>query len=158
MTDSTEGNRSPNGRFVAGHAVKSTGRPKGPSAAEQVRTLIEPHKAAIIAKAVELAKMGDPASIKLCLERLAPIPRPEDEKVVVPGLADATTLQAKATAILAAVAAGQISATAGDKLLRMLDTYSKAVVLDEHERRLQAIEGKRPKPVALLHDAAEGLV
>ncbi|WP_434516436.1 hypothetical protein AB6Q56_07440 [Dechloromonas sp. ARDL1] len=158
MTDSTESNRSPNGRFVAGHAVKSTGRPKGPSAAEQVRALIEPHKAAIIAKAVELAKMGDPASIKLCLERLAPIPRPEDEKVVVPGLADAPTLQAKATAILAAVAAGQISATAGDKLLRMLDTYSKAVVLDEHERRLQAIEGKRPKPVALLHDAAEGLV
>ena len=158
MTDSTESNRSPNGRFVSGHAVKSTGRPKGPSAAEQVRALIEPHKAAIIAKAVELAKMGDPASIKLCLERLAPIPRPEDEKVVVPGLADAPTLQAKATAILAAVAAGQISATAGDKLLRMLDTYSKAVVLDEHERRLQAIEGKRPKPVALLHDAAEGLV
>ena len=158
MTESTEINRNQDGRFVTGHAVKSTGRPKGPSAAEQVRALLEPHKAAIIAKAVELAKMGDPASIKLCLERLAPIPRPEDEKVVVPGLADAPTLQAKATAILAAVAAGQISATAGDKLLRMLDTYSKAVVLDEHERRLQAIEGKRPKQVGLLRYDTEGLV
>ena len=58
----------------------------------------------------------------------------------------------------AGMAAGQISATAGDKLLRMLDTYSKAVVLDEHERRLQAIEGKRPKQVGLLRYDTEGLV
>ena len=134
--------REDSGRFVSGHSVKSPGRPKGPSAAEQVRTLIEPHKAEII------AKVGDAASIKLCLERLAPVPRPEDEKVVVPGLTEAPTLQAKATAILAAVAHGQISAAAGDKLLRMLDTYGKCVVLDEHERRLLAIEGKaRPAPL-----------
>lgn len=158
MTESTEINRNQDGRFVTGHAVKSTGRPKGPSAAEQVRALIEPHKAAIIAKAVELAKMGDPASIKLCLERLAPIPRPEDEKVVVPGLADAPTLQAKATAILAAVAAGQISATAGDRLLSMLATFSKAVVFDEHERRLQEIEGKRRKHALPTRNDIEDLV
>ncbi|KWW37669.1 hypothetical protein [Cupriavidus metallidurans] len=131
------------GRFLPGQAPKSPGRPRGPSAADQIRTLIEPHKAEIIAKAVELAKAGDPASLRLCLERLAPVPRPEAEKVVVPGLREAPTLQAKATAILAAVADGQISAEAGDKLLRMLDTYGKAVVLDEHERRLQAIEGRR---------------
>lgn len=134
--------REGNGHFVPGHTVKSPGRPRGLSAAEQVRSLIDPHKDEIIAKAVELAKLGDPVSMRLCLERLAPVPRPEDEKVVVPGLKDATTLQAKATAILVAVADGEISATAGDKLLRMLDTYGKAVVLDEHERRLRAIEGK----------------
>lgn len=134
--------RKDNGHFVPGHAVKSPGRPRGLSAAEQVRAIIEPHKDEIIAKAVELAKLGDPVSMRLCLERLAPVPRPEDEKVVVPGLKGANTLQAKAAAILVAVADGQISATAGDKLLRMLDTYGRAVVLDEHERRLSAIEGK----------------
>lgn len=161
MTDSVLPERTESGRFLPGHSVRSPERGRGPSAAEQVRALIEPHKAEIIAKAVELAKLGDAASIKLCLERLAPAPRPEDEKVVVPGLKDAHTLQAKATAILAAVADGQISAAAGDKLLRMLDTYGKAVVIDEHERRLQAIEGKHSGPsggAALLADNAEGLV
>lgn len=157
MTKVLPPDREGGGRFVAGHSVKSPGRPKGPSAAEQVRALIEPHKADILAKAVELAKLGDAASIKLCLERLAPIPRPEDEKVVVPGLKEAPTLQAKAIAILAAVADGQISATAGDKLLRMLDTYGKAIVLDEHERRLQAIEGKA-RPVPLLRSDIEDLL
>ncbi len=63
--------------------------------------------------------------------------------MVVPGLKEAATLQEKATAILAAVADGEISAEAGDRLLRMLDTYGKAVVLDEHERRLQAMKAAR---------------
>lgn len=157
MTKKVQVKRAEDGKLLPGHSLKSPGRPRGPSASEQVRDLIEPHKAAIIAKAVQLAKMGDPTSIKVCLERLAPVPRPEDEKVVVPGLKDAPTLKDKATAILAAVADGQISATAGDKLLRMLDTYGKAVVLDEHERRLRAIEGKPPQEVstALLQNEGE---
>lgn len=140
--------REESGLFVPGHSIKSPGRPRGPSAAEQVRALIEPHKEEIIAKAVELAKLGDPVSLRLCLERLAPTPRPEAEKVIVPGLKEAAGLQEKADAILAAVADGNISAEAGDKLLRILDTYGKAVVLDEHERRLRAIEGKTINPVA----------
>lgn len=155
MTDNALTGRAKNGTLLPGHSVKSPGRPRGPSASELVRALIEPHREAIIAKAVELAKLGDAASIKLCLERLAPIPRPEDEKVVVPGLKDATTLQAKATAILAAVADGQISATAGTQLLRMIDSYGKTVVLDEHERRLRAIEGKSSQDGSLLPDNTE---
>lgn len=158
MTDNALKERAEDGKLLPGHSLKSPGRPRGPSASEQVRALIEPHRAEIIAKAVELAKLGDAASIKLCLERLAPIPRPEDEKVVVPGLKDALTLKDKATAILAAVADGQISATAGSQLLRMLDTYGKAVVLDEHERRLSAIEGKSSQdgaPAALPNDTED---
>ncbi|OJZ17941.1 MAG: hypothetical protein BGP21_06410 [Thiobacillus sp. 65-29] len=142
MTEKTQVKRAEGGKLLPGHGLKSPGRPRGKSPSEQVRDLIEPHKAEIIAKAVQLAKMGDPTSIKVCLERLAPAPRPEAEKVVVPGLKEAETLQDKATAILAAVADGEISAEAGDKLLRMLDTYAKAVVVDEHERRLRTLEGK----------------
>ena len=141
MTEVAQVERDEEGKLLPGHGLKSPGRPRGKSPAEQVRELIEPHKEAIIAKAVQLATMGDPTSIKVCLERLAPAPRPEAEKVVVPGLKEAETLQDKATAILAAVADGQISAEAGDKLLRMLDTYAKAVVIDGHERRLRALEG-----------------
>ena len=148
--------RAEGGRFLPGQAPKSPGRPRGPSAAEQVRALIEPHRAEIIAKAVELAKLDDPQALKLCLERLAPTPRPEAEMVVVPGLAAAPTLQAKAQAIMAAVAGGQISAEAGDKLLRMLDTYGKAVVLTEMEQRLAAVEGQPPRKVPALLDNDTG--
>lgn len=120
--------------------------------AEQIRELLEPHRAELIAKTVELAKAGDPQCIKLCLERLAPTPRQEAEKVVVPGLADAITLKDKATAILAAVANGQISAEAGHRLMALLDVYRGAAIADDHERRLAAIEQGKAAP-ALPHVA-----
>ncbi len=149
MNDQVE--RAEGGQFLPGRAPKSPGRPKGrQSAAEQVRALIEPHRVDIIAKAVELAKLGDPQALKLCLERLAPTPRPEAEKVAVPGLAEAITLKAKAEAIMTAVGRGEVSAEAGDKLLRMLDTYSKAVVLTEMEQRLASIEGRQPRQIPTL--------
>ena len=151
--------RAEAGRFLPGQAPRSPGRPRGLSAAEQVRALIEPHRAEIIAKAVDLAKLGDPQALKLCLERLAPTPRPEAEKVTVPGLAEAITLKAKAEAIMAAVGRGEVSAEAGDKLLRMLDTYSKAVALTEMEQRLAAIEGRASRQIpTLLGDDTEDLI
>lgn len=151
--------RAEAGRFLPGQAPRSPGRPRGPSAAEQVRALIEPHRAEIIAKAVDLAKLGDPQALKLCLERLAPTPRPEAEKVTVPGLAEAITLKAKAEAIMAAVGRGEVSAEAGDKLLRMLDIYSKAVALTEMEQRLAAIEGRASRQIpTLLGDDTEDLI
>lgn len=141
---SDEVTRNTGGQWIT--PPKSPGRPRGPSAAEQIRELLLPHQPELVARAVELAKLGDPAALRLCIERLAPAPRPEAEKVVVPGLKEAPTLAAKATAILAAVADGHISAEAGDRLLGMLKTYGDAVVLDEHEKRLSAIEAGRTSP------------
>ncbi len=141
MPDAVE--RGDRGRFLEGQAPRSPGRPRGPSAAEQIRALLLPHQPELVAKAVELARLGDPVALRLCLERLAPAPRPEAEKVMVPGLKEAPTLAAKATAILAAVADGHVSAEAGDRLLGMLKTYGDAVILDEHEKRLAAIEAGR---------------
>lgn len=153
------GDREPDGRLLPGHALRSPGRPKGPTEADKIKAHLEPKKLAVLDKLAELAAAGDPRSIEVFLRYFSPGARPEDEKVVVPGLSEAPTLQAKATAILAAVASGHVSATAGDRLLAMLDRYGKAVVLDEHERRLQAIEGKgAPTRPAHPYDPAEGLV
>jgi hypothetical protein len=141
------------GRLLPGHQVRPLKR-GGPSRAEVVAQYLEPHAKALLDKALDLAKLGDPASLKLVLERLAPVPKQDAERVQVPGLRDAPTLAAKATAILSAVADGTITAEAGDKLLRMLDTYGKAVVLDEHTQRLDALEKGRPALPATVIDLA----
>lgn len=146
MTD-----RDSAGLFKPGHAVKSPGRPVGPSRAERLATSIEPHMPEIIQKAIDLAKQGDPASMKLLLERYAPIAKQDGERVVVDGFASAPTLEHKAQAVMVAVASGQVTAEAGERLLRTLDAYARVVVADDHEKRLQAIEAGRsaPKPVTL---------
>ncbi|MFM9915282.1 MAG: hypothetical protein ACKVOX_05700 [Rhizobacter sp.] len=144
MTDIT---RADGGRFVAGQAPKSPGRPIGPSRAEQIAAYLEPHKQAVLDKAIELAKLGDPQSMKLVLERLAPIPKQDSERVSIPGFSDAGTLQAKAEAVLAAAASGHCSAEAAQKLLSVLDMYARAITATDHEKRLQAIESGRAGPV-----------
>jgi hypothetical protein len=143
----SETTRNEQGLFIT--PPKSPGRPRGPSPSDQVRKLLEPHREALINKAVAMALEGDPQQMRLCLERLAPAPKQEAEKVIVPGLASAPTLQGKSIAILAAVAEGQISAEAGDKLLRMLESFGKAVVLDEHDKRMRLVEGEELPPQLL---------
>lgn len=145
MTDRTD-----TGLFKPGHAVRG-GRTPGPSRAERLAAAIEPHIPAILAKALDLAAQGDPHSMKLVLERYAPIAKQDGERVIVDGFATAPTLELKAQAVMVAVASGQVTAEAGERLLRTLDAYARVVVADDHEKRLQAIEDGRgaPKPVTI---------
>jgi len=133
--------RTAGGQFVV--PPKSPGRPAGPTEAELIRRHLAPKKTAVLDKLGELAGMGDPRSMELFLRYFSPGARPEDEKFVVPGLAEATTMEDKAESILAAVSNGQISAAAGEKALALLEKYVRVVVADEHERRLQALEQGR---------------
>lgn len=141
--------RTSGGHFVPGHGIKSPGRPRGPSASEMIREMLLPHQPELVAKVVELAKLGDPAALKLCLERLAPTPRQEAEKIIIPGLAHAPTIQGKCDSILAAVADGHISTEAGERALRMISTYLAAAVATDHEARLAALEDGKTRLAVL---------
>lgn len=147
--------RSETGLFKPGHSVKSPGRPPGPSRAELIAEYIEPHRIAILDKAIALAKQGDPASMKLMLERLAPTPKQDSERVTIPGFSEAATLQEKAEAVLAAAANGHCSADAAQKLLSVLNMYANAITATDHEKRLRAIEaGRAGQVVEELSDLA----
>ena len=133
--------RTVGGQFVV--PPRSPGRPAGPTEAELIRRQLEPKKVEVLSKLAELAAAGEPRSIELFLRYFSPGARAEDEKFVVPGLAQATPMEDKAEAIVAAVSNGQISAAAGEKALALLEKYVRVVVADEHERRLQALEHGR---------------
>jgi hypothetical protein len=78
---------------------------------------------------------------------LAPAPRPEAEKFIVPGLKEAVGFAAKCEAILVAVADGVISSEAAERALRMLDVYRRAHETDELARRIEALERGRAATV-----------
>jgi hypothetical protein len=117
-----------------------------PGEGDLIRAGLAPHRAAIVEKLAELAKLGDPRSMALALQYLAPTAKPEGERIQVPGLAEAETLEAKAQAVVAAVARGQISAEAGAQALGLIQKYAAVVTADEHERRLRALEGRGAAP------------
>ena len=132
-----EAKRDAAGRLQRGHAM---GRPPGKTELERIRALIAPNREAIVATLVAGALVGDVKAAEALLDRLAPRPRPTGERVHVPGLREATTIQGKADAILAAVAGGGISAEAGRAALAMLADYAKVRAVDDLEARLARLE------------------
>lgn len=144
----TDGRDPETGRLLPGHSVAPRNRwkPGQPTQADLIKARIEPHREKILAKAIELAEAGDPKSMALVLQYLAPPARPEGERFVIPKLAAASTLQERAGAVIEAVADGTISAEAGAIALGLLDKYAKLVTVDDHERRLAALEGRGTRP------------
>jgi hypothetical protein len=135
--------RDEGGRFLPGASTPSPGRPRALSHADKLRLLLEPEREALIGDLLKLTKSENQFvavnALRICFERLAPAPKNEAEKVEVRALANAVTLHDKCEAIISAVAAGEISAEAGERLLRMIDVYRKAAALDDIERKLDAI-------------------
>ncbi len=145
MTDEVMPIRDERGHFLPGHGgLPGAGRPKGRSQSELVRVLIEPHRVVLIERALALTQSADPFAaanaIRICLERLAPAPKQESEKIEVPGLAEATTFTAKCDAVILSVSMGDISAEAGERVLRLLDVYRRAHETDILEQRVAALE------------------
>lgn len=133
--------RDANGRLLPGHHL---GRPAGRSQADLVRMLIEPMREELIETLRTNSKSPDGTvsnnAAKTLLERLAPRPKEASERVHVPGLAEAQTLTAKAEAIVAAVATGEISAEAGERLIRLVGVLREVIAHDELEARIAALE------------------
>lgn len=102
--------------------------------------MLEPHREALIKKAVELAMNGDATALRLCLDKLAPAPKATAELIRVPALRDAETLTGKASAILDAVGAGMVPPDVGVSLLSALSSVARVIETDELERRIAALE------------------
>ena len=116
-------------------------RAKEPSQGDLIRAFLETRRGAMLIKLADLAEAGDPRSLQIALSYLSPPAKPDSERVSIPHFKNATSLAEKAEAVIAAIATGHCSAEAGERLLRVLDVYSRAIVADDHERRLAAIEG-----------------
>jgi hypothetical protein len=115
--------------------------------------LLEPERDKLVGRVLELAFDTDGnvsnRALELALTRLAPIPRQESERVIIPGFRDAKTLQEKAESVIDAIATGDVTAEAGERLLRVLDTYGRAIITTDLEKRLAALEDGRRAPVTI---------
>lgn len=118
-----------------------SGNPKGRTPGiERVRQLLDPHREKLVQKALDMALAGDTVALKLCLERLAPMPRNEYERVEVPGLAQAQSMADKARCIVNAAGSGLISADAASVLLGAIASAAKVIETDELAERIALLE------------------
>jgi hypothetical protein len=97
--------------FEPGQSGNPAGRPKGSrkKATLAVEVLLDGEAGAITRTAIELAKKGDLAAIRLCLDRSAPLRKDRPFPFALPALGKAEDAAAGLAAIVASVASGELT-------------------------------------------------
>jgi len=132
-------------QFQKGESGNPAGRPRGSRnrATILMQGLLAGRAEAIGQKLVELAENGDIAAIRICMERSAGKDEPVD--VGLPPIEKPSDSVAAAQAIVAAVAAGDLTATEAAGLAKVVDVYVRAVETKELDERLTKLENEPPR-------------
>jgi Family of unknown function (DUF5681) len=127
-------------QFQKGQSGNPAGRPRGSrnKATVLMEGLLEGEAEAIARKAIEMAKGGDMAAIRMCMDRLAPARRGTAISCELPPVETSGGAAAAMAAIIAAVAAGDVTPAEAASLARVIDRYMFARSLAEFEHRRPA--------------------
>jgi hypothetical protein len=133
--------RGPGRPFAKGVSGNPAGRPVGArnAATELAQALLDGEADALVRRCVELALDGNPAAMKLCLERLVPR-RGRAVKLDMPEIATAADIAPAIGAIARSVAEGGLSPYDGAELSRIVESWVRALEAGEFERRLKELE------------------
>ena len=125
-----------------GECGNPAGRPRGSRnrATLLMESLLADDAEAIGRKAVEMAKGGDMAAIRLCMDRLAPARKGEPVAFELPPLDKAADSVAAAATIVAGVAAGELTPSEGADLAKVIDVYVRAIATKAFDERLTKLE------------------
>ncbi len=134
--------RDQRGRFLRGQSGNPAGRPRGclDHVNRAAQILLAGEGAALTRRAVELALDGDPAAMRLCLERILGPCRERAVAFEMPVIRSAADLAPAMSAVAAATAQGAITPREAMQLGHVVEAYVRAVEATEFERRLKALE------------------
>jgi len=125
---------------MKGGARQGAGRKKGSGQAAHYRAMLEPYAEELIQRVVGMAKEGDMAALRLCLDRLCAPLRPTDRLVTIEGMADAKELSDKGELVLVNTAKGEITPSEAQHLMTAISSQARIIEVDELERRVAELE------------------
>jgi len=139
----TENTGEIQGRFKKGQSGNPAGKPKGVRhrTTLAVQALLEGEAEKLTRRAIEMALAGDLTALRLCLERIAPPRRDSTIQIEIPTITNAADSTFAISAVLDAVAKGEITPSEGSEITKLVACYVKALEANEFEARLKALEG-----------------
>jgi hypothetical protein len=142
MTTPENTDRNHAGRWRPGVSGNRAGKPKGArhKATLAAEALLEGEAEALSRKAVELALKGDVAALRLCLDRIVPARKDRPVCFALPNLKESKDAVMASAAIVAAVAAGDLTPSEAAELSKVIDSYSRTLQTIEFEERLSKLE------------------
>lgn len=139
MTDKPRNNgRTTDGRFTKGNPGRPLGaRHKATLAAEAI---LDGEAEALTRKAVEKALEGDASALRLCLERIVPVRKDRPIAFGLPKIESAAESAKLLSALLGAVAAGEVTPAEAGEISKLIEGYVKTLETSDLEVRLKALE------------------
>jgi hypothetical protein len=148
------GGRGALGRFRPGASGNPAGRPKGSrnKVTALCADLLGNDAESIMERLIKMAKKGEPAALRLAVERLVPIRAARDRAVELdlPDVRSAADLVIAAGAVIQHAACGALTLTEAREFMVLLEGQRKAIETSELAVRIEALE------VAAGADAAAG--
>lgn len=128
--------------FRKGQSGNPSGRPKG---ARNVTTLamealLDGQAEALTRKAIDLALTGDMSALRLCLDRIMPARKDRPVTFELPTINSAQDAAKVSSAVLAAVASGDLTPADAGEISKLIDTWVKAFETAELAERLERLE------------------
>jgi Family of unknown function (DUF5681) len=139
---STPSTEKPSTRFKPGQSGNPAGKPKGTRNATTLalETLLDGQATALTQKAIDLALTGDMAALRLCLDRILPPRKDRPVTFTLPPINSAQDAAATVSAVLAAVATGEITPADAGEISKLIEAYVKAFETAELAERLERLE------------------
>ncbi len=140
--------------FEKGRSGNPVGRRAGSrnEATIAAAALLAGESEALTRKAVDLALVGDPTAMRLCLERILPPCRERTVKFALPPIESAPTGQARGPkahdiaaamkAVTSALAGGAITPGEAATIAAVVDTFVRAIETSDFDRRLHLLEDR----------------
>lgn len=122
------------------------GKPKGArhKTTLAVEALLNGEHEALTRKAIEKALDGDTVALRLCLDRIAPLRKDAPITFDLPAIKSAADAVYASSALLAAVAAGEVTPDEGARMMALLTSHRSMVETGDLEARIAALEaGKK---------------
>lgn len=134
--------------FEKGQSGNPAGRPPGArnKATVLAELLFQGEAEAMTRLAIERAKAGDVAALRMCLDRLVPPCRHRPIEFDLPPLTSAADAVSAMAAITAGVASGELTAAEASELSRLVDRFVRALEATVFEQQLAKLEREIVRP------------
>ena len=131
--------------FEKGQSGNPRGKPKGTRHRTTIlaEKLMADDAEAVVTAVIEAAKSGDMQAARIILDRICPPRKDSPLTFALPKIESAADAANAMSAIIVAVAAGEMSPGEATEIARLIESFTKARELGEFEARLAALEAER---------------
>ena len=132
-------------KFKKGQSGNPAGKPKGSRNKTTVllEALLDGKAEELTKKAIQMAGAGDPAMMRLCIERLIPPRKDRPISFELPPLKTTQDASVAMLKILEGVAKGELTPCEASEISKIIENYAETVRLTDLEQRIADMEQGR---------------